>query len=63
MHGGANDRALTAACADQAAGKVKRKVVTPLLEIAEISPPWASMMVRLIASPIPMPWGLVVTNG
>jgi hypothetical protein len=25
-------------------------------------PPWRSMMVRQIASPSPMPWGLVVTN-
>jgi len=43
---------------------VNRKMVPPAaFGRASISPPWASIMVREIDSPTPVPWGLVVTNG
>jgi hypothetical protein len=43
---------------------VKRKIVPPPgLGATVICPPWASMIVREIDSPTPMPCRFVVTNG
>src|ERR1700683_3145340 len=44
-------------------GRVKRKVApTPLLAVAHNRPPCDSIMVRLMAKPMPLPCGLVVKN-
>src|SRR5882672_810185 len=44
-----------------AAGRLNRKVAPgPWFGSAHNRPPWASMIERLIASPIPIPWGFVV---
>ncbi len=36
---------------------------TSAFDLPEIFPPWLSTMDRVTRRPIPIPWGLVVTNG
>ena|SRR5213593_3607511 len=63
---GASTRQHFGTCPDlgtwiQAEGSVNAKVAPdPLFGSAHIRPPWASMIDRLIASPMPMPFGFVV---